>query len=127
MKPKQHKVELEIKREEESEYYDKKDDETVLDADEDIANGLAAAKKNRYREILTSTEVPLKTNYAVGVLINNELHITPIQHVLQFRPSFQHLEDSSKKSKKEEKEETETPMDVEDDSGVTPLQVLFTL
>jgi DNA-directed RNA polymerase-3 subunit RPC5 len=36
---------------------------------------------------LTSNVVPMKTNYAVGIIRGTQLHITPLQSMLQLRPS----------------------------------------
>jgi len=41
---------------------------------------------------LASKVVPLRTNYAVGVTRGNHLHITPLQNILQFKTSLEHLE-----------------------------------
>ncbi|EFC40021.1 predicted protein [Naegleria gruberi] len=50
---------------------------------------------------LSSTSVPVKANYAVGILRGNQLHLTPLWNMLQLRPGFQHINDgySTGKSK----------------------------
>ncbi|KAI9308767.1 DNA-directed RNA polymerase III subunit Rpc5 [Cunninghamella echinulata] len=41
---------------------------------------------------LTSTHVPTQTNYLVGVLHNDELHVTPVKNIIQMRPGFNYLD-----------------------------------
>ena len=50
---------------------------------------------------LGSTSVPVKANYAVGILRGNQLHLTPMWNMLQMRPAFQHINEgySTGKSK----------------------------
>lgn len=43
--------------------------------------------------VLSSRIVPSRTNYAVGVTRGNHLHITPLQHILQFKTSLEHLDE----------------------------------
>lgn len=40
-----------------------------------------------------ATEVPLKAIHAVGVVQGNEVHLTPIHSVQQFRPDMSYLDD----------------------------------
>jgi DNA-directed RNA polymerase-3 subunit RPC5 len=62
---------------------------------------------------LTSTNVPLKTNYAVGVIRGNDLHITALQNIIKFEPSMTHLEGgftgSERVIERAEKEKKEKP------------------
>ncbi|KAI8341472.1 DNA-directed RNA polymerase III subunit Rpc5 [Chlamydoabsidia padenii] len=48
---------------------------------------------------LTSTEVPTQTKYLVGVLHNDELHVTPLSTVIQMRPGFSYLDKIDEKFK----------------------------
>ncbi|KAL9644753.1 hypothetical protein ABK040_012407 [Willaertia magna] len=48
---------------------------------------------------LTSNPVPVKSNYAVGILRGNQLHLTPLWNILQLRPSFQHINEGYSTSK----------------------------
>eukprot|EP00026_Physarum_polycephalum_P005152 Phypoly_transcript_05181.p1 GENE.Phypoly_transcript_05181~~Phypoly_transcript_05181.p1 ORF type:complete len:577 (+),score=111.30 Phypoly_transcript_05181:182-1912(+) len=69
---------------------------------------------------LASSVVQLKTNYAIGIFRKDEIHLTPLQSIYQFRPSFAYLDaaDEARKlmQKKDEKEEEESaPMDVDDE------------
>eukprot|EP01112_Ceratiomyxa_fruticulosa_P005865 TRINITY_DN1669_c0_g1_i3.p1 TRINITY_DN1669_c0_g1~~TRINITY_DN1669_c0_g1_i3.p1 ORF type:complete len:653 (-),score=123.96 TRINITY_DN1669_c0_g1_i3:176-2134(-) len=87
---------------------------------------------------LTSNQIQLRTNFAVGVVRGEELHLTPIHNVIQLRPSFEHIdkidEENKKNAKKDEKEDDETAVssrtneDVEEDlkgTGIKPIQVQF--
>ncbi|TYZ63128.1 hypothetical protein PybrP1_008211 [[Pythium] brassicae (nom. inval.)] len=43
---------------------------------------------------LQSSNVPALTNYAVGVVRQGQLHLTPVTAVLQMRPSLAHIDDA---------------------------------
>lgn len=49
--------------------------------------------KQRYLR-LQSSNVPALTNYAVGVVRQGQLHLTPVTAVLQMRPSLAHIDDA---------------------------------
>ena len=52
------------------------------------------------RQVLTSSRAVRDTSrYAVGILDQNELHITPIEGVLSLRPSMEYLDQSDKTAK----------------------------
>ena len=52
------------------------------------------------RQVLTSSRAVQDTSrYAVGILDQNELHITPIEGVLSLRPSMEYLDQSDKTAK----------------------------
>ena len=52
------------------------------------------------RQVLTSTRAVGDTSrYAVGILDQNELHITPLEGVLSLRPSMEYLDQSDKTAK----------------------------
>lgn len=54
------------------------------------------------RQVLTSTRAVRDTSrYAVGILDQNELHITPLEGVLSLRPSMEYLDQSDKTAKAE--------------------------
>jgi DNA-directed RNA polymerase III subunit RPC5 len=40
---------------------------------------------------LQSSQIPLKTNYCVGVLRGDQFHITPLKNILQLRPKLEYL------------------------------------
>ncbi|KAG1440069.1 hypothetical protein G6F56_012057 [Rhizopus delemar] len=41
---------------------------------------------------LTSTSIPSQTKYAVGMIRNQELHLTPINTTVQLRPGFKYID-----------------------------------
>ncbi|KAL0225369.1 hypothetical protein RCL1_003281 [Eukaryota sp. TZLM3-RCL] len=43
--------------------------------------------------LFTALSVPTKTNMTVGVIRGGQLFITPLHHIIQFRPRFRHLTD----------------------------------
>ena len=52
------------------------------------------------RQVLSSTQAVRDTNrYAVGILDQNELHITPLEGVLSLRPSMEYLDQSDNTAK----------------------------
>ncbi|KAG2382209.1 hypothetical protein C9374_005411 [Naegleria lovaniensis] len=66
---------------------------------------------------LSSTSVPVKANYAVGILRGNQLHLTPLWNMLQLRPSFQHINEgySTGKTKVVRKKKTDEGTEGEGD------------
>ncbi|KAI8366938.1 DNA-directed RNA polymerase III subunit Rpc5 [Choanephora cucurbitarum] len=62
------------------------------------------AQKKKEEELLdkmtlTSTEVPSQTKYVVGVIRNNELHMTPMTTTVQMRPGFKYIDKIDEKWK----------------------------
>ncbi|KAG5186158.1 Sin-like protein conserved region-domain-containing protein [Tribonema minus] len=53
-----------------------------------------AAPEHLLLEELThaAAAVPAATNYAIGVVRDNELHLTPLSGILQMRPAFRHVD-----------------------------------
>lgn len=43
-------------------------------------------------------------NFAIGVLHENELHITPLKNVALLRPSFKYIDKGDKRNKKDSKD-----------------------
>ncbi|KAL0278358.1 UNVERIFIED_CONTAM: hypothetical protein PYX00_000196 [Menopon gallinae] len=61
-------------------------------------------------------------NFAVGVLHENELHLTPLETVSLLRPSFKYLDKSDKRSKSEGKDNTD--LDFSGDDEEEPKQIV---
>jgi DNA-directed RNA polymerase-3 subunit RPC5 len=64
------------------------------------------------RVMISSLPMPMMTNYMVGVLRQDGLHLTPIKAAHQLRPSFQHLDQLDEYEKRnhrkyEEEDKTE--------------------
>ncbi|KAI7900715.1 DNA-directed RNA polymerase III subunit Rpc5 [Cokeromyces recurvatus] len=51
------------------------------------------------RMTLTSTQVPSQTKYVVGIIRDEELHITPINTTVQLRPGFKYIDKIDEKWK----------------------------
>ena len=49
---------------------------------------LAGEEEEEFRHKLVSSKVAPKTSFAVGLLRGEQLHLTPLQSMLQFRPRF---------------------------------------
>ncbi|KAG0614812.1 hypothetical protein M758_6G205100 [Ceratodon purpureus] len=55
-------------------------------------------------QTLASSKVAMNTSYAIGVLRGNQLHLNPVQAVVQFRPSMKYIEAHDAAKKKSNKE-----------------------
>eukprot|EP01111_Echinosteliopsis_oligospora_P015749 TRINITY_DN6320_c0_g1_i1.p2 TRINITY_DN6320_c0_g1~~TRINITY_DN6320_c0_g1_i1.p2 ORF type:complete len:280 (-),score=87.76 TRINITY_DN6320_c0_g1_i1:987-1826(-) len=66
--------------------------------------------------LLSSSVIPHKTNYAIGVFRGDELHLTPLTTIYQFRPTFPYIDKAEEERKKLIKEE-EAP---DEDSNIAP-------
>ena len=66
--------------------------ELRFDQDIDAASFDPSRAELSRRFCLTSTPVPNKANYAIGVLRGDQLHLNPLHAVLQMRPSFEDFE-----------------------------------
>ncbi|KAI8380966.1 DNA-directed RNA polymerase III subunit Rpc5 [Radiomyces spectabilis] len=77
------------------------------------------AHKNKEEELLdkitmTSTNIPVQTNYLVGVIHENEVHLTPLNTMIQMRPGLTYIDkidqkykDANKRIQDVEKQEEE--------------------
>ncbi|KAN0025363.1 hypothetical protein ACTFIU_003624 [Dictyostelium citrinum] len=88
IKPKQQKVEMDLS----------------IDPDTDNYNPDAQTKTTKYT--LSSTTVSHRTNYAIGLMKSNELHLTPLQSIIQLRPQFNYFDDKWQEEKLRKKQET---------------------
>jgi len=55
-------------------------------------------------QTLSSVKVPMSTSYAIGILRGNQLHLNPVQAVVQFRPSMKYIDDHDAIHKKSNKD-----------------------
>ena len=53
-----------------------------------------------FRHKLVSSSVAPKATYAIGMVSEDELHLTPLQAVMQFRPRFDHKDEEDAMRKK---------------------------
>ncbi|EGG20447.1 RNA polymerase III subunit [Cavenderia fasciculata] len=96
IKPRQQRVEMDFN----------------MDLTNENYNENADVKTEKYT--LGSTTVSHRANYAVGIFRNDEFHITPLQSIIQLRPSFgtvDNMWESEKEAKKKEKQD----MGIEDE------------
>lgn len=86
--PKTSEVELVLRMDVDSENYDR-----------DVPEIMRLQK-----QILSSSRATSAVKFATGILIKNELHLSHVHEVLQFRPSMNHIDDSElqKKGKTQE-------------------------
>jgi len=77
---------------------------------------------------LVSTQIPRRTNYVIGIVdIEGQqasLHLTPLKHIIQFRPSFFYMDEGEKNSKMDAMEE-EKAEEEEMEEELVPLQVQY--
>ncbi|GAM28620.1 hypothetical protein SAMD00019534_117960 [Acytostelium subglobosum LB1] len=97
VKPKQQRVEMDLAIETESENY----------------NDQSEIKPDSYT--LSSTTVSHRTNYAVGIVRNDELHLTPLQSIIQLRPHFKTVDDLYQEEKAEKKRTAMESGEVDED------------
>ncbi|XWS45389.1 hypothetical protein CRYUN_Cryun15aG0132400 [Craigia yunnanensis] len=71
-----------------------------VDVDSNNYDSECASKLKMTKQTLSSSWLPPQaTGYAVGVLMNDKLHLNPIHAVVQLRPSLEHLKSSVSKRK----------------------------
>ncbi|XP_077526932.1 DNA-directed RNA polymerase III subunit RPC5-like [Haemaphysalis longicornis] len=122
VKPKQQKLELEYALDTHDPSYDRARGEQFAENAIRASDGRSDCKDKPLfpsnlmdRQILTSTKSSSAAeNYAIGILRPGELHLSPINAILQMRPGYSHLDLSDAKAKAaeaamEEEDEVEAP------------------
>ncbi len=72
---------------------------------------------------IRSSSVALKANYAIGLYRGNEMYLTPLQGVLQMKPSFKRIDEAFEKKKKKEEEAQPAAVEENDmEDEAKPLQ-----
>ncbi|RCH87248.1 DNA-directed RNA polymerase III subunit RPC5 [Rhizopus azygosporus] len=100
-------------------------DRRMEEHEEELNGYYSRASKKKDEELLdkmtlTSTQVPTQTKYAIGVIRDQELHLTPIRTTVQLRPGFKYIDKIDEKwkaankriqdvEKQEEKKKTTEP------------------
>ncbi|GBG76284.1 hypothetical protein CBR_g22032 [Chara braunii] len=110
MKPKQSKVEVDLFVDSHSENYDPE----------------AHDHLKITQQTLSSSRLQLQANYAIGLLRENELHLSPLNAVVQLRPGMKYLDAADERKRAVEKvneEENEEDDSANAPSGLVPLQV----
>ncbi|KAK6301768.1 hypothetical protein J4Q44_G00278210 [Coregonus suidteri] len=104
IKPKQQKVELEMAINTQSPNYCRsKGEQIALNVDgttsEDSKHLLCMMDKQTFTSIQSTTNT---SRYAAAVFRKGELHVTPLQGILQMRPSFSYLDKADSKHRERE-------------------------
>ncbi|XP_034942315.1 DNA-directed RNA polymerase III subunit RPC5 [Chelonus insularis] len=111
IKPENQEVRIEVAIDHNSINYDKKKGQQIaLNADGPI-DKFEDDNENRIFEsnimdktiLQSSRAVPDCQHYSIGVYQDGELHITPLKSILQLKPQFDYLDDSSKTKEEAEK------------------------
>ncbi|XP_078723296.1 DNA-directed RNA polymerase III subunit RPC5 [Lampetra fluviatilis] len=105
IKPKLHKVELELGINVTSPNYSRsKGEQIALNVDgahgDDGSGSCTYSTKLMDKQLLCSSQTPgSASRYAIALYRRGELHVTPLQGVLQLRPSFSYLDKADSKHK----------------------------
>ncbi|KAK8813209.1 hypothetical protein WA158_002801 [Blastocystis sp. Blastoise] len=92
--------------------------ELSYDLPHDEHYDLATPEQQRVQEMkLISSRHPAKANYAVGIMKNNALHLTPVRSTLYMRPdiSYMNVNDSDEENNEDNDEEEEEPEEEQED------------
>lgn len=88
IKPQMSKVEMDLVIDNDSENYDQDRDEYLQIS----------------TQTLSSSKVAMNTSYAIGILRGNQVHLNPVQAVVQFRPSMKNIDAHDAAKKKSDKD-----------------------
>jgi DNA-directed RNA polymerase-3 subunit RPC5 len=115
VKPKNKKVELEIALDtKNANYSTTKGEQFALNID-----GNSSAQQRYYKSNVMDKQLLISTNaatgnmskhYCVGVVKSNQLHLTPMQNILQLKPSFEYFDIYEKKIKDVKEQQIDTGM-----------------
>ena len=95
VKPKQHKVELELALNTNSANYARsKGEQVAINVDGSSPDGDTFYSSDKMdKHVLASSPVGVSpSRYVIGLYKNNELHLTPLEGMIQLRPSFGYLD-----------------------------------
>ena len=111
VKPKNKKVELEISLDtKNSNYSTAKGEQFAINVDN---NSQQRYYKSNVmdKQLLVSTNAAtgsMNKHYCVGVVTSNELHLTPLENLLQIKPSFEYFDIYEKKIKDAKEQQIDT-------------------
>ncbi len=119
IKPKQNRVELEIGLDTNSQNYSKpKGEQFALNVDGKSSIIMPHHQQQRFyksnimdKQVLVSSNGALgnmNKHYCCGLLKDNQLHITPVESVIQMRPSYEYFDVYEKKVKENKDTHTDT-------------------
>ncbi|XP_022084969.1 DNA-directed RNA polymerase III subunit RPC5-like [Acanthaster planci] len=128
IKPKQNMVELELGLETQNSNYDKSRGEQIainVDGANPIGSKTFQSDVMDKQVLATSSCVSATSRYAVGILKDGELHLTPLHGIIQLKPSFAYLDKADQKSKVERAGDTEGESSQEEEEEAKPIKVQF--
>lgn len=122
VKPQQQKVELEFSLDTQSCYDHSKGEQIALNVDGRRRTDASYFDSSYMDKIMLSSVKAVSSSstsrYAVGLLKQGELHITPLHSILQMQPSFSYLDRSDTQAKLEN-QDTADEDDAEEATAVT--------
>eukprot|EP00118_Oscarella_pearsei_P005959 m.27317 g.27317 ORF g.27317 m.27317 type:complete len:813 (+) comp29920_c0_seq6:228-2666(+) len=117
IKPKQQKLQVEFPIDTENEHYDQRKGRKMAN---DVELARTPAERNTYDSPLMDKQLFSSDSsfssvgrYAIGVLRQGQLHLTPISRIFRLRPSFDYLDQAEKG--KTASNRAKTDMEVEED------------
>lgn len=113
IKPKNKKVELEIKLDTKNPNYSTtKGEQFAMNVDNSHTQEQKYYNSNVMdKQLLVSTNAAtgnMNKHYCVGVVKSNQLHLTPLQNLIQLKPSFEYFDIYEKKVKDAKEQFVET-------------------
>ncbi|XP_033630773.1 DNA-directed RNA polymerase III subunit RPC5-like [Asterias rubens] len=127
VKPKQKMVELEIGLDTQNSNYDKSRGEQIsinVDGANPIGNQTFQSDVMDKQVLASSSGMASTSRYAVGILKDGELHLTPLHGLAQLRPNFAYLDKADLKSKVD-KADNEGESSQEEEEEAKPVKVQF--
>eukprot|EP00455_Lapot_gusevi_P036305 TRINITY_DN4034_c0_g1_i1.p1 TRINITY_DN4034_c0_g1~~TRINITY_DN4034_c0_g1_i1.p1 ORF type:complete len:258 (+),score=64.99 TRINITY_DN4034_c0_g1_i1:61-834(+) len=73
--------------------------EFTYDLDTQSTNFDSQSEHRMTKSLMTSRLIPPKTNYAVGMFREGQLHLTPLNSILQIRPELPHIDTEEQQRK----------------------------
>ncbi|XP_070581554.1 DNA-directed RNA polymerase III subunit RPC5-like [Ptychodera flava] len=128
VKPKQQKFELEMSLDTRSpNYCHSKGEQIALNVDGmNKASGATYNSDVMDKQVLTSSHTASSVSrYCAGLLKDGELHLTPLQGIVQLRPSFKYLDKADVRVKQEKSADTEGESSQDEEEEAKPVMVKF--
>ncbi|XP_071965190.1 DNA-directed RNA polymerase III subunit RPC5-like [Antedon mediterranea] len=106
IKPKQQKIEMELALDTTDKHFSRSKGEQIARNVDGAFPGETSVFKNGVmnRHFLTSSQAVMSSEihrYAVGIIQEGELHLTPLHGIVQLRPSFKYLDKADNRLKQE--------------------------
>lgn len=104
MKPKQRKVEMSIALDTAASCYARSKGEQIalnVDGGETEEDSVFNSELMDKQTLSSTDATPGSSRYAVGIIKEGELHLTPVNSIIQLRPSFNYLDQADTKVRKQ--------------------------